>query len=120
MLAIKATGTVCVLVFSADNKAAVVKDILTQLHLVRDGCQEAEQVAVIRGRGEGWGGGGVTSGEIGELCEGVQEVKLGGGGEGPREWNEREAAGGVLCGPHQGQHTVEHCQVFFNSENMRM
>ena len=100
MLAIKATGTVCVLVFSADNKAAVVKDILTQLHLVRDGCREAEQVAVVRGRGEGWGGrrsdkwgdwgGGVTSGEIGELCEGVQEVKLGGGGEGPREWNERE------------------------------
>ena len=90
MLAIKATGTVCVLVFSADNKAAVVKDILTQLHLVRDGCREAEQVAVVRGRGEGWGGGGVTSGKIGELCEGVQEVKLGGGGEGPREWNERE------------------------------
>ena len=46
MLAIKVTGTVCVL-------AAVVKDILTQLHLVRDGCQEAEQVAVVRGRGEG-------------------------------------------------------------------
>ena len=67
-----------------------MKDILTQLHLVRDGCREAEQVAVVRGRGEGWGGGGVTSGEIGELCEGVQEVKLGGGGEGPREWNERE------------------------------
>ena len=32
----------------------------------------------------------MTSGEIGELCEGVQEVKLGGRGEGPREWNERE------------------------------
>ena len=29
-----------------------MKDILTQLHLVRDGCREAEQVAVVRGGGE--------------------------------------------------------------------
>ena len=92
---------------SADNKAAVVKDILSQLHLVRDGCREAEQVAVGRGGWEGWGEGETSAtGEIGEICEGVQEVKLGGkeaaeggeggggggggGGEGSREWNERE------------------------------
>ena len=47
---------------SADNKAAVVKDILTQLHLVRDGCREAEEVTMARGRGEGWEfGEGVTT-----------------------------------------------------------
>ena len=83
------------LLISADNKAAVVKDILTQLHLVRDGCREAEEVAMARGRGEGWGegGGGTSGGEIGDLCEGVEEVKLGEegeGGGGPREWDERE------------------------------
>ena len=80
---------VCVC-FTADNKAAVVKDVLSQLHLVRDGCREADQVAAVRGRGEGWGG--TDSGDIGDICEGVQEVKLGeeGGGVGQREWNDRE------------------------------
>ena len=69
-----------------------MKDILTQLHLVRDGCREAEEVTMARGRGEGWGGG-TSGGEIGDLCEGVEEVKLGEeveGGGGPREWDERE------------------------------
>ena len=67
-----------------------MKETLSQLHLVRDGCNEAELVEAVQGKGEGLGG--MASGEVGALCEGVQEVKLGGGRrvEGPREWNARE------------------------------
>ena len=71
---------------------AAVKELLSQLHLIRDGCREVEEVAAVRGRGVGWGGGGGGGGDVDEISEGVESVQLGGEGgcDGPREWNKRE------------------------------
>lgn len=73
-----------------DNKAAVVKVLLAQLQLLRDGCREAEEMEAEGGRGEDWG---EVEGGVSGLCEDVRGVQLGGGGEeceGPREWTDRE------------------------------
>lgn len=68
---------------------AVVKVLLSQLQLIRDGCREAEEVQAERGRGEEWGEG---KGGVEEICEGVRGVQVDSEGEcdGPQEWTERE------------------------------
>ena len=74
-----------------------MKVLISQLHLLRDACREAEEVEEEGGRGEeeDLGEWGVMDG----ICEGVKSVELGGEeeegddvgeGGGPREWTETE------------------------------
>ena len=74
-----------------------MKVLISQLHLLRDACREAEEVEEEGGRGEeeDLGDWGVMDG----ICEGVKSVELGGEeeegddvgeGGGPREWTETE------------------------------